>query len=39
MGVAASTKQVMKGVRALEAARFVFIPAAGAALAERGADV
>ncbi len=32
-------KQVMKGVRVLEVAQFVFVPAAGAVLAEWGADV
>lgn len=32
-------KQVMKGVRVLEVAQFVFVPAAGAVLADWGADV
>jgi len=32
-------KQVMKGVRVLEVAQFVFVPATGAVLAEWGADV
>ncbi|MET1756728.1 CoA transferase [Novosphingobium sp. RD2P27] len=32
-------KQVMKGVRVLEVAQFVFVPAAGGVLAEWGADV
>src|SRR3546814_2559187 len=32
-------KQVMNGVRVLEVAQFVFVPAAGAVLAEWGADV
>ncbi len=31
--------QVMKGIRVLEVAQFVFVPAAGAVLAEWGADV
>jgi crotonobetainyl-CoA:carnitine CoA-transferase CaiB-like acyl-CoA transferase len=31
--------QVLKGVRVLEVAQFVFVPAAGAALADWGADV
>ena len=31
--------QVMKGVRVLEVAQFTFVPAAGAVLADWGADV
>jgi len=31
--------QVMKGVRVLEVAQFTFVPAAGAILADWGADV
>ena len=31
--------QVMKGIRVLEVAQFTFVPAAGAILADWGADV
>ena len=31
--------QVMKGVRVLEVAQYTFVPAAGAVLADWGADV
>ena len=31
--------QVMKGIRILEVAQFTFVPAAGAVLADWGADV
>ena len=31
--------QVMKGIRVLEIAQFTFVPAAGAVLADWGADV
>ncbi|GIX30257.1 MAG: hypothetical protein KatS3mg124_0729 [Porticoccaceae bacterium] len=33
------TKAVMKGVRVLEVAQFTYVPAAGAILADWGADV
>ena len=35
----ATMAQVMEGIRVLEVAQFVFVPAAGAVLAEWGADV